>query len=223
MRIDLVRIENFRGIAAAELRLDEKLTVLVGANNAGKTTVLDALAAVLTYRRGRPSLTDKDFRAEAERADIRSADPICITLWLVPTRGPRFESGEQGDRLPNVNAEGEEFLTVRLEVSYAKESELIDSTMVLLNAEGKPQGDELAGFPWRENLLFRAFAWLQTRIAYLCESRNRSPNPENRARSLHDSKTPSRPPPLWREDEPWPKQQSYSLPSGKISILPVSA
>jgi len=52
------------------LVLDPKLTVLVGANNAGKTTVLDALAATVTYRRGAPAFLDTDFRAETTGADV---------------------------------------------------------------------------------------------------------------------------------------------------------
>ncbi len=48
MKLKSVRIENFRGIKALELPLDSQLTVFIGDNAAGKTTILDAIAHVLS-------------------------------------------------------------------------------------------------------------------------------------------------------------------------------
>jgi predicted ATP-binding protein involved in virulence len=45
--VDRLKIENFRAIANLELEFRYRLTLLIGENGAGKTTVLDALAAVL--------------------------------------------------------------------------------------------------------------------------------------------------------------------------------
>jgi putative ATP-dependent endonuclease of OLD family len=47
MRLVEVKIENFRGIHSLHLPLDG-LTVLIGENNAGKSTVLEAIRLVLT-------------------------------------------------------------------------------------------------------------------------------------------------------------------------------
>ncbi len=44
MKLKSVKIENFRAIKMLELELHPQLTVLVGENGAGKTSVLDALA-----------------------------------------------------------------------------------------------------------------------------------------------------------------------------------
>lgn len=49
MKLQNLKIEGFRGIESLELTFDERLTVLVGENGAGKTTVLDALAILLGY------------------------------------------------------------------------------------------------------------------------------------------------------------------------------
>ncbi len=50
MRIDNLRVKNFRGYENFEIDFDPNLTVLVGDNGAGKTTILDALAvAAGTY------------------------------------------------------------------------------------------------------------------------------------------------------------------------------
>jgi putative ATP-dependent endonuclease of the OLD family len=46
MRIARIRIENFRGMKQAELLLPEH-AVLVGDNNTGKSTVLEAIDLVL--------------------------------------------------------------------------------------------------------------------------------------------------------------------------------
>ena len=47
MKISHIVIENFRAIKALDLPLDPQLTVLVGNNAAGKTTILDAIAVGL--------------------------------------------------------------------------------------------------------------------------------------------------------------------------------
>ena len=43
MRLNRLKIENFRGITSLEIELDRDITVLIGENNSGKTTVLEAL------------------------------------------------------------------------------------------------------------------------------------------------------------------------------------
>lgn len=47
MRIEKLELFNFRGFERAEVELHPRLTVLVGENGAGKTSVLDALALTL--------------------------------------------------------------------------------------------------------------------------------------------------------------------------------
>ena len=44
MRLDSVYIKNYRCFEEVELDLDERLTLLVGKNGAGKTALLDAAA-----------------------------------------------------------------------------------------------------------------------------------------------------------------------------------
>lgn len=157
MRIESIRIANFRGVADAELHLDEKLTVLIGANNAGKTTVLDALAAVLTYRRGAAIFQDADFRAVETGADVRTAKAIELTVRIGPTRSSKFEPGELGALAPDTK-DGVEFVRLRLRAEYSKELRQVEAVLVRLNPEGQPHDREGFGsFPWRDQLLFRAF------------------------------------------------------------------
>lgn len=65
VRITDVRVSNFRSLHSIEVRLDD-LTVLVGANNAGKTSFLDALYAAIGS--GRRTLGQDDIRLAPSEA-----------------------------------------------------------------------------------------------------------------------------------------------------------
>ena len=67
MKLKHVTLENFRGFKKLELTLDPQLTVLVGANGAGKSSVLDAIAILLSRITSR-------VRGGAGRRDIRELD-----------------------------------------------------------------------------------------------------------------------------------------------------
>jgi putative ATP-dependent endonuclease of OLD family len=64
MQILRVKVRNFRGIADGEVHLDGH-TVLVGDNNAGKSTLLEAIDLVLGPERlsKRPVVDEHDFYA----------------------------------------------------------------------------------------------------------------------------------------------------------------
>lgn len=48
MKLSKVTVENYRCFEHQEILFDEQLTVIIGVNSAGKTTVLDAIASVLS-------------------------------------------------------------------------------------------------------------------------------------------------------------------------------
>ncbi len=60
MRVVSLKIENFRGIREGFVRFG-KHPVLVGDNNTGKTTLIEALALVLGRDRLVRELTEHDF------------------------------------------------------------------------------------------------------------------------------------------------------------------
>ena len=84
MRIARVKIENFRGISETEISLSGH-TVLVGDNNSGKSTVLEALDLVLgPDRLTRISPIDEhDFYASRYLDDENNAVEIKIELVIV--------------------------------------------------------------------------------------------------------------------------------------------
>ena len=67
-----LQIRNFRRIDALTVKFPRGLTVLVGENNSGKTTIIDALRLMLFSSRDHDSLrlTEDDFRSATEHAPI---------------------------------------------------------------------------------------------------------------------------------------------------------
>lgn len=70
MRIALLEIENFRGIRSGKVVFGNH-SVLIGPNNSGKTTVVEALALVLGRDRLVRSLTEHDFFGSDPAANDR--------------------------------------------------------------------------------------------------------------------------------------------------------
>jgi len=69
-----VHIRNFRSIRDMTVRLGD-LTVLIGANGTGKTTVLDALELFLSRR---PTVNDEDYYLDSGQIDITvDVNPGC--------------------------------------------------------------------------------------------------------------------------------------------------
>ncbi len=113
MNLTSVRIENFRGIRNLNLELG-KTTVLIGENNTGKTSVLDALKLCLGSMTGqhRTLFDPMDFHLSDENAEPSSADPIRITLTFTEsqdqpwdeelvgrlTRSKIFQLGDHGNQ-----------------------------------------------------------------------------------------------------------------------------
>ena len=81
MRITAVNIRNFRGIKSLDLELGP-VTVLIGENNSGKTSVLDALRLCLRDLGPRRRLVFDalDFHLADSNAEPSSADPIHIEV-----------------------------------------------------------------------------------------------------------------------------------------------
>lgn len=81
MKITKVRIRNFRGIRDLDIELG-RVTVLIGENNSGKTSVLDALKLCLRdlSPRRRFVFDGLDFHLPDGQSEPTSADPIEIEV-----------------------------------------------------------------------------------------------------------------------------------------------
>ena len=82
--ITAVRVSNFRSLANIEVELND-LTVLIGANNAGKTSFLEALFASIGS--GRKLLGQDDVRLEHGEAFAPKERNVTIDLRIRPV-GP---------------------------------------------------------------------------------------------------------------------------------------
>jgi energy-coupling factor transporter ATP-binding protein EcfA2 len=78
MRIAALRIQNFRGIKSAEIRFAGHV-VLVGPNNCGKTTIIEALALLFGRDRLVRPLTEHDFFG----GDPQPADRVLLIATIV--------------------------------------------------------------------------------------------------------------------------------------------
>ena len=94
MRITEVRIRNFRGIRSLDLELG-RVTVLIGENNSGKTSVLDALKLCLRDLgpRRRVVFDALDYHLSDSEAEPTSADPIEIEVTFSDRPDDEWEDG----------------------------------------------------------------------------------------------------------------------------------
>ena len=70
MQVALLQIENFRGIKTGRVQFRDH-AVLIGPNNSGKTTIIEALALVLGRDRLIRNLTEHDFFGSDPQADSK--------------------------------------------------------------------------------------------------------------------------------------------------------
>jgi len=87
MLLKTLSIENFRGIASLVLELD-RTTVLIGENNTGKTSVLEALHTCMSRgltRRATP-LSEYDFHLATKEANPADAPQLLLTLTFEETK-----------------------------------------------------------------------------------------------------------------------------------------
>jgi len=112
--IDSIRVAGFRGIKDLEVSL-QRITVLIGPNNSGKTSLIKALQLALgDYSR---ALTEEDFYIAP---DEKRASEIIVDIRAVPVdtdgkRAPNFGVEwltEFGDKIQS-EANGDQFLAIR--------------------------------------------------------------------------------------------------------------
>ncbi len=119
MRIAKLTIKNFRGIRSGKVQFRDH-TVLIGPNNSGKTTIIEALALVLGRDRLVRNLTEHDFFGSnpqpADRikiiATITGFEPNDFTAhpdWFREGRGvPKWFDPQTGDVIPEQTRDEQE-------------------------------------------------------------------------------------------------------------------
>ena len=86
----MVRVRNFRSLVDVTIPLDD-VTVLLGENNTGKSSLLDAIALAMgaVVGRRRRQVMDFDFHMTTSGADLKDCAPIIVDL--------KFSESRQGE------------------------------------------------------------------------------------------------------------------------------
>lgn len=82
MKIANLDIENFRGIQKLNLALDQHLTLIIGSNGVGKSTVLESIAILLSWLTARVRSPRGSGRSISESQIYNKSNTAIITLQL---------------------------------------------------------------------------------------------------------------------------------------------
>ena len=141
MLLTEIRIENFRGIEELKLPLDE-LCVFIGENNAGKSSILDALKLCLTRSLTRKGVIfeEYDYHLVDASADPAKAKPINITLIFAereenewPDEVSQILSGAE-----QIDGDGLSSVTLRVTSSFDPAINDYATEYNFLNLSGNP-------------------------------------------------------------------------------------
>lgn len=141
MKLSEIKIENFRGIRTLHLPLD-RLTVLIGENNTGKSTVLEAIRLVLTrsfgVRRG-GQFTEYDFHLKDADATPQSADSISIILHFTEEHENEWPDTiiQRMNEVVQLDPDGLYHIWLRAEGAYKADSASFETKWVFLNSSGE--------------------------------------------------------------------------------------
>ena len=160
MRITFLRVRNFRGIRDLDIELGN-VTVLIGENNSGKTSVLDALKLCLRDLgpRRRVVFDGLDFHLVDGQSEPSSADPIEIEVRFSDTEGAPWgdELVARLARAGILQTDGDRsHVRLRVTCDYDRSARDFSHQWQFLDLEGDPLS-QVAG---------RALAVLQDEVRY---------------------------------------------------------
>ena len=140
MRLTNVTIQNFRCIRNLSLDLDET-TVLIGENNTGKTSVLEAIRICMDRLRGRgrSPFDEYDYHLVEERASPAEADAIRVDLSFIESKKEPW-ADEVTQTLKEViayDAEDRARIVLRVTSSFDSESGEFTTDWSFLDANGE--------------------------------------------------------------------------------------
>lgn len=141
LKISKIRVRNFRSIESLDLDLDDT-TVFIGANNAGKSAVLDALRIALTRRWGQrgTGFTEHDIFAPAPGCDPRTLPPVSIDVVLeedAPHSWPD-ELVQALDSIMTVRPDGRNTIILRIQCAWNTELETFEPAWSFLDWQDNP-------------------------------------------------------------------------------------
>jgi putative ATP-dependent endonuclease of OLD family len=123
MHLKTLQIENFRGITKLVLPLDG-ITVLIGENNTGKTSILEALHTCMNRglsRRATP-FSEYDFHLAKADAEPSDAPPLTITLTFEEVKEDEWPAiiDQAFDKAVQILDDNRKQLAFRVSAKYDK-------------------------------------------------------------------------------------------------------
>lgn len=117
MRLSTVKIRNFRGIRSLDLRLERDVTVLIGENNSGKTSILEAMRIGLDMIKSDRTVnfSKYDFYRDQQMGELSQCNPINLIFTLEET-ADHLWADEITQALNDVIV-GDEFQTIKLSIT----------------------------------------------------------------------------------------------------------
>lgn len=143
MRLSHLQIKNFRGIKDLSLSLED-VCVLIGENNSGKSTVLDAIQFCLgeTIGRNQVVFSPYDYHMSGGSEDPAESPPIEIVLSFIEQYEDQWPV-EQTEKLRNVqivSSDGLKSYKLRMLSSFDKSTNKFLSQLNFIDADGEPLG-----------------------------------------------------------------------------------
>lgn len=140
MKLVEIKIENFRGIRLLRLPLDG-LTVLIGENNIGKSTVLEAIRLVLTRgfgSRRAGQFSEYDFHLVNANAAPQTAQPIKIMLQFAEEQENDWPDAiiQQMNEVIQLDKDGLNHIWLQAEGTFNPDSASFETKWAFLNSSG---------------------------------------------------------------------------------------
>jgi putative ATP-dependent endonuclease of OLD family len=163
MKITRVRIENFRSIRELEVELGDT-NVFIGANDVGKTAILDAIRIVLSRRWGQrgTGFTEQDIHRPEEGGDPRTLPAVTITLTFEEP-SPGIWDADMVAALDDILAvypDGRNVLSLRTVCAWNSEKETYDPTWQFLDTAGLPLPEKRRSINLTGFFAYVPFFWL---------------------------------------------------------------
>jgi len=123
MRLTSVKIENFRGIDSLDIQFDREVTVLVGENNCGKTSILEAIRYGLKMIKSDTTCNfhEFDFFRNHAAQELSDCEPIILIYSFVESEEHKW--GPEVIQLLDEVIVGDEYSTIKLRVKGWYDSE----------------------------------------------------------------------------------------------------
>ncbi len=141
MKLVRLDIQNFRGIKKLSIPLDDT-TVLVGENNSGKSSILDALSICLSRSLARKgnAFSEYDYHLPNAAAQPSDADPITFTLFFKECTEDEWPDAilQTFSDAIQVDTNGLNSLTLRVTSSFDKATAQFATQWDFLDGAGNP-------------------------------------------------------------------------------------